>query len=228
MPSGGLAVPTINWQDVYNRASPGPKAGCLTSSGTPPIFDNDTVLNDSVPTAFNLTPSSSYTCKAANGGELSWNATTKVLTVNGIVFVDGNVVIDTGNAVKARYSGSGSIYASGNIVGQNNSTLCATLSGSSCDWSSWQPGISDGILMLVSNGTVQLNATSLQGGLYATTAITVGQSSSVQGPMVTPGQITLGQSSAPQFPPASKVEVGVPGDTTPPTFMLGPLRNVKY
>ena len=40
-----------------------------------PIFDNDTLLNNSVPTAFDLTPASSYTCRVgpptSPAGELS-------------------------------------------------------------------------------------------------------------------------------------------------------------
>src|SRR5207249_4622263 len=43
----------------------------------------------------NLTPSSSYTCKNTNG-ELSWNASTKVLTVKCTIFIDGSAKIDNG------------------------------------------------------------------------------------------------------------------------------------
>ena len=54
--------PVIDWPFWYQFGAPGPLWGC--DAGTPPVFDTgDSLLNNSVPTVFNLTPSTSYTCK---------------------------------------------------------------------------------------------------------------------------------------------------------------------
>ena len=67
---------------------PGPTWNCdaATKSGPVPVFDNNSTLDlaigGSVPGTFDLTPGTSYTCKTL-AGELSWNAATKKLTVEG-------------------------------------------------------------------------------------------------------------------------------------------------
>lgn len=228
MPSPGVSAPTVDWDDVYDRASPGPNSGCTTSSGTPPVFDNDTVRNGSVATTFNLTPQgSNYTCKSISGGELSWNSSSNVLTINGIVFIDGPISIDTKNTNQVRYSGSGNIYTSGTISFQNNSTLCAKLSGSNCD-TNWNPGTTDGMLTLASASTVDVAQSQFQGSLYGATGVTIGNSSTVIGPVVTPGQISPGQQVTMAFPSALvELEIGSPGDTTAPEFALGPPYDVS-
>ena len=87
-----------DWDPWYLNANPGPYYPCLTQSGTPPTFDNDqgsaatpnvAKRNNSIATVQDLTPSSSYTC-VGSAGALSWNATTKVLTANGTIFIAGN------------------------------------------------------------------------------------------------------------------------------------------
>ncbi len=239
MPNPPLTLPTIDWSAMYDRARPGPLDECTkTSSGSGPDFENDTTpLNVSVPT-FNLTPTTSYTCVAQNGGELSWNATTKVLTVNGLIFFDGNVKVDTGNGVYARYVGSATIYASGTVLIKNNSTLCAKLNGSACDWTNWKPGAGDGILTLVANGigqgqvsagdSTEVMQSSFQGALYGTNIVQIEQGSTVQGPIVTPDEIAPGQSAVTAFPSVIAVSAGTPGDTSPPEFMIGPPRDITY
>ena len=62
-------------------------------------FDNDTTRNSSLPSTFDLTAGSNYTCQTTNAsgavvGELDWNASTRILQVRGTVFIDGNVSID--------------------------------------------------------------------------------------------------------------------------------------
>src|SRR5437016_2706940 len=94
-----ITPPTVLWNDWYLNASPGPYFPCQTVSGTPPTFDptvaaatdtdaNKLLFKNNNAGLINLTPSSSYTCKNT-GGELSWNASTKVLTVSGTIFIDG-------------------------------------------------------------------------------------------------------------------------------------------
>src|SRR5207237_399490 len=85
-PASPISPPTVLWDSWYNNAAPGPKFGCVASrsstSSTWPTFDNDAARNFSVTTAWNLTPATAYDCWT-DGGELAWNPTTKVLTVNG-------------------------------------------------------------------------------------------------------------------------------------------------
>src|SRR5258708_28850603 len=79
-------------------------------------------------------------------GQLSWNnasggAGAKTLTVNGSIFIDGNLTISQA----ATYTGTGIIEVAGTItfVG-NGTTLCAT---SPCSFSNWQ-GLSGNNSML--------------------------------------------------------------------------------
>src|SRR5205085_1886696 len=63
-PPAAVSAPSVDWSGWYAAGSPGPSFPCVASrsSGTTPTFDNDTTRNDSVPTAWNLTPTSSYDC----------------------------------------------------------------------------------------------------------------------------------------------------------------------
>src|SRR5438132_4232240 len=74
-----LVPPVPDWDYWYANAAPGPKHGCDTSSGTVPVFDNNTARDKSVTTVFSLTPPTSYSCivgPVANPtGQLSWDAT---------------------------------------------------------------------------------------------------------------------------------------------------------
>ena len=104
MPSGAVGVnhtapivpePTTNLATWYENAIPGPAQPCTTASGTPPVFDNNyPTRNNSVTPEFNLTPATSYSCRVGTAGtpsgELSWNSSTRVLTVSGTIFIDGS------------------------------------------------------------------------------------------------------------------------------------------
>jgi len=63
-----------------------------------------TYKNDSQGIA-NLTPSSSYQCKTVNG-EISWDYPSKVLTVNGTIFLDGSAKVDIGGVVSLQGTGN--------------------------------------------------------------------------------------------------------------------------
>src|SRR6185312_5289998 len=75
--------------------------------------------------------------------ELSWNASTKVLTVNGTIFIDGSVAIDrsgfSGTPVFT-YDGLGTIYASGTFA-IKNSIMCAVATAVDCNTAAgaWDP-----------------------------------------------------------------------------------------
>jgi len=164
-------APVITDDDIandYQNFDPGPKHACANASRT---FDNDSTQNASLPSAFELLPTTSYTCTSINGaaiGQLVWNASTKQLTINGSVFIDGNLTISQSGT----YTGTGVIEAAGTITFNGNATqLCAT---TACNFNTWQGSSgNNSMLTLVS---VKNNATSImftdnsqifQGSLFA-------------------------------------------------------------
>jgi hypothetical protein len=230
---GVSQAPTVDWDPWYLNANPGPYYPCLTTSGTPPVFDNDqgssaspnaAKRNHSLGTVQNLTPSTSYSC-ASSGGELSWNATTKVLTANGTIFIDGSVTIQNG-AVNT-YVGSATIYVSGTLL-IKNTKLCQATTGSggslTCTTSGWDPA--QRMLVFVANGNgsaggaqgqvnsgdgVQMVSAHAQGAVYATNAVDIDTTSQFDGPL-DGSTVMLGQSTSSSFPGLSFVPAGMPGN----------------
>ena len=63
-----VAPPAADFATWYENSIPGPASSCTTSTGTPPTFDNNYPTRDnSVTTPFDLTPTSSYTCRVGPG-----------------------------------------------------------------------------------------------------------------------------------------------------------------
>jgi hypothetical protein len=226
-------APVPDWDAWYLNSNPGPYYGCLTRSGTPPTFDNDqgsatspsaTRRNNSVTALQDLTPSSSYTCKGS-GGELSWNASTHVLTANGTIFIDGSAQIQNG-AVNT-YTGSATVYVSGTLL-MKNSKLCQATTGSgssmTCTASGWDPAARMLVFVVNGNGSggapqsqvnggdsVQLVSSYAQGALYGTNAVDLDTSSQFDGPL-DGSTVKLGQSTSSSFPGLSFVPAGMPGN----------------
>jgi Tfp pilus assembly protein PilX len=233
-PPAAVSPPNVDWDGWYNAASPGPKFPCVaassSASSTWPTFDNDTIRNKSVTTAWNLTPSTSYDCWTA-GGELGWNATTKVLTVNGTVFIDGSAYVQNGSVNS--YNGEGSLYVTGTFL-LKNSKLCALVAsgGSACDTANWNPNSK--ALIIVAGGyadnglptgdSVQFVSGYFQGGIYASNTIELDTTSNVDGPMVG-NVVILGQSVNTSFPFISFVPTGTPGN---PVVYAQPLAPTGY
>jgi hypothetical protein len=223
------SAPSVDWDAWYLNANPGPYYGCLTSSGTPPTFDTDqgaatspnvAKRNNSISTVQDLTPGTSYTCKGS-AGELSWNASTKVLTANGTIFIDGSAQIQNG-AVNT-YTGSATIYISGTLL-IKNSKMCQAVASGQCTTSGWDPAqrmlvfVVNGVagstapMNQVSNGdSVQLVSANAQGALYATGNIELGTTSNFDGPL-DGANVMLGQSTSSSFPGLSFVPAGMPGN----------------
>ena len=220
-----VTPPVVYWDSWYLNASPGPYFPCSNPTGSVPTFDNDqgstpdtTKRNNSVTTAFNLTPSTSYSCKTA-GGELSWNASTKVLTVSGTIFIDGSAYIQNG-AVNT-YNGQAVLYLSGTFL-LKNSKLCAGLNsaGTDCDTKTWNPNTE--LFAIVANGSggqvnswdsEQLVSSTFQGALFATKSIDTDTTSSVDGPLCGDA-VNLGQSATTSFPTITIVPAGMPSNPT--------------
>jgi hypothetical protein len=231
----------------YSVASPGPLHPCDTSSTSPagnalPQFDNNPpAFDNSVPGVFNLTPDAySYTCKTA-GGELSWDRTTRTLTVQGVIFIDGSATASTSGNSPVTYKGWGNsgactsigsceavLFLSGTflISGEN---LCAVVNaaGNACDQSAWDPNKKLLIVathnqggQLSANDGVEINTnqSTFQGGLYAKYAIAIQSGGQVQGPLVSGTQtVSDGQSGILSFPTLTISPFAI---NSPPAFML--------
>jgi hypothetical protein len=228
-PVGGVMLPagSATQSDMgfwYSNSNLGPTHPC-TSGSVPFQFDTgDNAVNNSVTpvTPINLTPSSaSYTC-SSNGGTLTWNNSSKQLTVQGTVFIDGSATIDStgysGNPVFT-YSGSGTIILSGTFA-MKGAKMCATVSGSDCNWATnaWNPNTNALIVVADGDGssggaqsqanTVEsgygielVGTSSYQGVLIANKSIKTAQTAAEQGPMISVyRQVDAGQSGTLSFP----------------------------
>jgi Tfp pilus assembly protein PilX len=152
------AAPNPDWTYWKAKASPGPSSNCTGAnrSGPVPTFDTNINVERDAPRA-NLTPSSSYTCRTYLGadilGELSWNNSTKMLTVRGTIFIDGDVYVSQAGA----YTGQATLYTTGSFYLGGSSKMCADRTGgagSDCDWQTgangWNPN--NVLLTIVTKG----------------------------------------------------------------------------
>jgi Tfp pilus assembly protein PilX len=175
------AAPNPDWTYWYAKASPGPNSNCTGAnrSGPVPTFDNDLVQDRDAPRA-NLTPSSSYVCRTYLGtellGELSWNNSTKMLTVRGTIFIDGDVYVSQMGA----YTGQATLYMAGSFSMSSSNKLCAvrvsSSPGADCNWSTgaWDPNTN--LLTIVAKG-----AGGNAGAVDADTSVRIDSSTQWQG-----------------------------------------------
>jgi hypothetical protein len=237
---------TASAQGWYKAASPGPYFPCNTSSGTPSntgnwatAFDGDqgatpdaSHMNRSVTGAFDLTPTTGYSCKTS-WGELTYNpsqningVTLPTLTVHGTVFIDGNARIAPSNKPVIRVVGVGTIYVAGSMV-ISGTNVCAAVSGNNCDWT--KPGtghwdVSQNFLAIVagvvggggqsettdSTISISLNSCGFQGELTAANKTEVSTASSTQGPLVQKAMILRNSLRTYQFGSLSDVPTATP------------------
>jgi Tfp pilus assembly protein PilX len=190
-----LTKPTVDFAYWYLNASPGPKHPCTTSSGTPPSFDvaSDssnpavTTPNGNLAGWVDLTPAGSYTCVTATG-QLSWDVTSRVLTIAGVIFFDGDVRL-TNNDL-ALYQGRGVIYTYGDFELSNNAALCGARTGTSlathCT-SGWDPSVNALVIVAYHPGGVGFrisNNAKYQGGAYVQGDYEVSNNGSNGGPVI--------------------------------------------
>jgi Tfp pilus assembly protein PilX len=188
VPNEAPALNATQMATNYASFDPGPmhpcQAGTVPAPPAASAFDSmvsggtvepDTSGSVSSGSAFELTPNFSYSCVSQNGasvGQLTWDNTAKLLTINGSIFFDSNVTISQ----SANYTGAAVIEAAGTIAINGNSTkICAVYSSNSndCDWSNWQGTTSNrSMLTLVSltSTTPSIsftnNSQSFQGSLW--------------------------------------------------------------
>jgi Tfp pilus assembly protein PilV len=218
--------PTADFAFWYTNAKPGPNQACTTTTGTPPAFEGSPAggMNNNAGT-INLTPNSSYSCKYYDIppnqtdllGELSWNNTTKKLTVRGAIYIDGSAYISN-NSVND-YDGLATLYLSGTFRIDGSSQLCGGVAASNCDFTAWDPNTDN--LGIIANGNdgsgnsvILENSSRMQGSLYATYAVDVGNFAAYDGPMVA-GTFKLANNIVThEFPTITSVPVGWPGNPT--------------
>jgi Tfp pilus assembly protein PilX len=226
-------VPTPDWNNWYLNANPGPYYPCQNPTGPVPVFENEVVnranpnpalRNRSVPTDFNLTPFADYTCKTAVG-EISWNNTTKVLKVQGTIFIDGDMYITQ----SARYTGQANLYISGSFKLDGSINFCAVRvsGGSQCDYSdgAWNPN--DTLLTIATNGgggqsgvnadesLVITSSTEWQGALFGGPyKVRVDSSLKVAGPIIADEVLVNSSIQMYGFAVISEVIPGMPGNAT--------------
>jgi len=230
--------PVIDWPFWYQFGSPGPTWGC--DSGTTPMLDTgDGLLNNSVTTVFNVTPSASYSCKTLSG-ELTWDAPSKTLTVHGTIYIDGSVKVEKtwGGQEAALYRGQGTIYMSGSFA-LKNTALCAVIAGNGkdCDVSSgaWDPNLAALIFVAKSKGTdpgvqaasgnnsAEVKSSQFQGVISGEYDIVSETTSVVQGPIISfQGGLNISQTSGASFPDIHFAPSGAPGNPPPPSVLLAP------
>jgi hypothetical protein len=217
-----IPEPAADFATWYENGIPGPSQSCTTVSGTPPTFDNNYPSRDnSVTTDFELTPATSYTCRvgtASNAsGELSWNASTKTLTVKGTIFIDGGAKIT--NGFTNQYDGQSTLYLSGPFTLNNGSKMCGGVSGSDCAFAAWDPNTE--MLTIVAGGTGGLagvgnsikidNNGQFQGGLFGTAAVEFSNNARSDGPIVGSTVKFNNNVQNDTFPTITEVPAGMPG-----------------
>lgn len=219
--------PTADFDFWYTNAKPGPNQVCTTSSNfSATTFESSgSTTRDNSAAAFNLTPSSSYSCRyydvAPNDtdllGELSWDNSTKVLSVRGVIYIDGSAYI-TNNTVN-RYEGLATLYLSGTFKIDGNAQLCGAIVSGNCDFAAWDPNVNN--LGIVTDGqdaqgfgVLLQNSARYQGSIYATYGVLLENQTQYDGPLVA-GTFKLENNIvANEFPTITSVPVGWPGNPT--------------
>ena len=152
-------------------------------------------------------------------GEISWNNTTKTLTVSGTIYIDGSAKID--NAATNQYNGQATIYLSGAFY--LSGKLCGGISGSNCDFANWNPNtemltiVAEGAggaggLVPAGDSVLITNNSSFQGAIYATNAVEYSNNSYSDGPVVASHIILANNVTTQAFPTITTVPAGMPGN----------------
>lgn len=217
--------PTAEFDFWYTNAKPGPGEFCGTGNSgvaTTAFESSGSTTRNNSAAAFNLTPGSNYTCRvydvAPNQndvlGELTWNNTTKVLTVKGVMYIDGSAYIS--NGATNRYEGLGTLYLSGTFTMSGTAQLCGSVVSGNCDFATWDPNDNNfGIIADGAGNSVTLqNSARLQGSLYATNTVRFDNTVQYDGPVVA-GTFDINNSvQTHEFPTINSVPIGWPGNPT--------------
>jgi Tfp pilus assembly protein PilX len=154
---------------------------------------------------------------ATPSGELSWNASTKTLTVKGTIYIDGSAKVS--NSSLNTYNGQAALYLSGTL--RLTGSLCGAVSGSACSFANWNPNSE--LLTIVANGSggsqvnpgdsIQVdNNFSFQGALFATNAVEFGNNVNIGGPVVGSHILLSNNLTTNNFPIVTTVPAGMPSN----------------
>jgi Tfp pilus assembly protein PilX len=185
-----------------STANLGPLRPCTTSSGSVPSFTTTGLVT--------LMPNESYQCQAP-GGELSWDNATKVLTVMGTIWFDGE--LDLSNNQNGRYVGQGVIYVAKKASFTNYTELCAT---SDCTNTGWDPSTT--MLVIVSGASDVpafdiLNFAKFQGAVYAVGGFRIQNNAEMRGPVVASVVSVLNNGLPSSWPALTSLLDGMPSNT---------------
>jgi hypothetical protein len=206
----GLTKPPVDLPNWYQNSYPGPMHGCTTGS-FPGGFDTDTVMNVSRGTV-NLAPATAYDCQVRDAlneliGRIAWDPTTKVLTILGTIFIDGN--LEFTNSTVVTYQGRATIYAAGTITLRNSTRICGV---AACD-ATWDP-LTNLLAFVAGSSSVATGfsveqSSRLQGGVYAVNDYSEGNSAEVWGPIIA-RQLFLQNSTVNHYVPLGVLMPGMP------------------
>ena len=213
---GGSDCPlgTVDLASWHANAKPGPMYGCTSSTGSPPVFDNNSSFDRSNGTQY-LFGSTAYDCQVLDGGGnvLGRIAYTPgnpgTFIIEGVVFFDGKIEMQ-GNT-NVIYQGRGSIYASDEIKFQNNVMLCAV---SDCG-TGWDPDVA--LLAFLGgatgdSGVLIENYTKFQGAIYVVNDYTQKNNVEVCGPVVAQ-ELKIENGSENCYVPFESAAPGMPGES---------------
>ncbi len=217
-----VAKPTVDLAYWYAYSKPGPRSNC-TSGSFPGGFDNNSTMDRSLPDV-QLLPATGYSCTVTSGsstlGKIVWTpGTPGTLQISGVIFIDGNIVLD--NTDQAIYQGRGTIYTSGTVKLRNSAFLCGS---AACDPDSWDGDTN--MLMFVAGSCKTYQSGSctsyddssftteessvFQGGVYSVNDTHQRNSSLIEGPVISRQLYLENSTVAHKWPPIDFVSYGAP------------------
>lgn len=208
-----LPKPPLYADTWYRDAKPGPRYSCTSGSvpwktGADNGFDDNNATrdtsvygNDTVPGSspvlravnFIKAGMASYDCQYVDGttvvGRIAFNSATKQLTVNGTIYIDGNVSF--AGTDTATYTGMATIYVDGIVSMSRGSRLCASPSPySSCSTTGWDPTHNSLLLVAVNHQNKPISFdmvgdSQFMGSAYVVGKFSAGASAKLWGPLIT-------------------------------------------
>ena len=218
-----VTKPTFNLAEKYLSASPGPSHPCTSQTGSPPVFDTNTSMDNTSTTVDII--GAAYSCSTASGS-ISWvPGSPGTLTIDGTIFFDGDIVVS--GTQRARVVGRGTIYTSGQVRLDSSVHICSVFSGTDCNFNAgaWDPDVSM-LLLVAGSGTTGLpsdtyaievnSSVRWQGGLYAVGDFVQTSSAIAQGPVIA-RQIYYDSSTGSVSAPFDNLPPGAPGSSSTST-----------
>lgn len=170
--------PPVDLAHWRANAKLGPGQPCTTTSGPVPSFTSTGAVD--------LLPAASYTCEVWQSGDLvarlSWDSTSRTLSVKGVVYFDGGLLLD--NSQQGTYDGKGTLYFGQKSFIRNSAKLCAI---ADCVTTGWDPNAE--LLTLVVGSADEPafelnNFAKFQGAVYVVGGFILQNNATMQGPVV--------------------------------------------